>query len=712
MKIKHIVIFFACLCLGYSAVMRAQTSANGDARAEWMRGYVKMESADKSYDEGNSIAALQAYREARNEFEQVRRRYPKWNQALIGFRINYCANRIAELEKKVSEETEDMSREELMNMVSRQAQTLQENAEELTSLKRNLASTTEALARTRREAAANSVAEANLDKIKKRNAELENSVQLLQIEIDRLKNENASLDKMLAEADNSDRRKKRLKEAEDQLKLLRRQMGENDGKHRQEQEQLAIALNENKRLLAGQQAAGQRITELERLLAVALETLEKTENSLRNAELRGGRVTGDSRTRGGRSLGEITRRLQSSESEDALREAAAYLQIKDDELAAASVDLQRSAFELKGREQEIHKLEDEFAGLQNRHEQQTKQLEDLQLQDTILREELEAQRQQNLQLHRNLKALAELSGRMEKKLSASDATVDEAELQLLLNEAGTLREQIRQQESQEQMLAGEKTILQNTTSTVADYRQQINELMERLQKEENQRRDLEIALVNQTNRQLDAENNAGTLPEFQGPIVSEASRSDHQENVIREFLRQAYEAEKNGKGEAAVWNYQKVLELDPDNRQALKRLGLMAANNGDDEETAKYLRRAFRFDTDDPDLLLALGFAMLNLEQPEWALADLWRALALKPDSPDISRVLGVALVRIGWRQAAEIQFKRAHELAPANPEVMFNLAILCLTDKPSRMAEAREWYRKALENGAEKDPRLEAVMK
>ena len=79
-----------------------------------------------------------------------------------------------------------------------------------------------------------------------------------------------------------------------------------------------------------------------------------------------------------------------------------------------------------------------------------------------------------------------------------------------------------------------------------------------------------------------------------GPDMQEERRRREREKeaVMKGYLRQAIDAEKQEKVEAAQWNYQKVLEMEPENRIALQRLGIIAANLGNDQvERLKSQRR-------------------------------------------------------------------------------------------------------------------------
>ena len=247
----------------------------------------------------------------------------------------------------------------------------------------------------------------------------------------------------------------------------------------------------------------------------------------------------------------------------------------------------------------------------------------------------------------------------------------------------------------------------------AKWLEHIKQLTARLEQEQKHRRALEMALA-EKETSVQESKAVDTQKVDNGPDMQEERRRREREKdaVLKGYLRQAIDAEKQEKVEAAQWNYQKVLEMEPENRIALQRLGIIAANLGNDQDTIKYLQRAFRQDPDDPDTLFALGYSLIRQSEPDWAVSMLARAVALNPKNPDIARTYGMALATLGWTQAAEIQLEKAYNFKKEDPEAPLALAILLGSSKPPRIDEAKKWYQIAIQNGAQRDPGLDAVLK
>ena len=247
----------------------------------------------------------------------------------------------------------------------------------------------------------------------------------------------------------------------------------------------------------------------------------------------------------------------------------------------------------------------------------------------------------------------------------------------------------------------------------AKWVEHIKQLTTKLEQEQKKRYALEMALAEKETSVQESKTVERQAVD-NGPDMQEERRRREREKdaVLKGYLRQAIDAEKQEKVEAAQWNYQKVLEMEPENRIALQRLGIIAANLGNDQDTIKYLQRAFRQDPDDSDTLFALGYSLIRQSEPDWAVSMLARAVALNPQNPDIARTYGMALATLGWTQAAEIQLEKAHNLKKEDPEAPLALAILLGSAKPPRLEDAKKWYQIAIQNGAQRDPGLDAVLK
>ncbi len=370
--------------------------------------------------------------------------------------------------------------------------------------------------------------------------------------------------------------------------------------------------------------------------------------------------------------------------------------------------LQAAKVELEARNQLTIKLEQ----LASKNEQQVKLLEQ-RLADgdkklSLLQEELGSSKTKTAAVDGLTSNLLDLQNSLAAKMR--EVKTLQVEQQAKQTQLSVLSEQLRRKDEQFKEL-----LSSNDAKSERIWMSRLAELNAKLENEENRRKALEVILI-----QKESEGQKEPTTELLASTTTTAGKESaalkpgkflaEQEVLVNGFLRQALDAEKKQKVEAAQWNYHKALELQPANLMALKRLGLLASNSGNYEDTSKYLKLAFRYDPDDLDVLVALGFAMLNLGQTEWAFSFLGRAVALAPDNATTARLFGGALVDLGWTQAAESQFKKTLEINPKDAHSAFNLAVLCLTANPQRLTEARKWYEQAVANGAEKDSKFETA--
>jgi Flp pilus assembly protein TadD len=194
-------------------------------------------------------------------------------------------------------------------------------------------------------------------------------------------------------------------------------------------------------------------------------------------------------------------------------------------------------------------------------------------------------------------------------------------------------------------------------------------------------------------------------------IVRETVKAPNEEE-INLLLKEGDNADGKGNRQAAIWHYEKILTMAPENNPALTRLAYIYSDRGDDDKTLKYVERSLCYEPYDVHKLLIAAFAYIRKGEYYLALGVLSRAAAQDPKNPELQRYLGIACSNLGWIESADRQFRTAFELDPKSSETAFNLAVLLATCEPPKMPEARTWYKKAMELGAETDPGMERLFK
>jgi Flp pilus assembly protein TadD len=121
--------------------------------------------------------------------------------------------------------------------------------------------------------------------------------------------------------------------------------------------------------------------------------------------------------------------------------------------------------------------------------------------------------------------------------------------------------------------------------------------------------------------------------------------------------------------------------------------------------------RAIALDPDDPASLYLLGILRYRQEKLDEALNALSRSAQLNSTNPGTQNYLGCVLADKGMRPAAEIAFRKALQLEPEYADAHYNLALIYASAKPPSPELARWHYKRALNLGHPKSPKLEELL-
>lgn len=163
-----------------------------------------------------------------------------------------------------------------------------------------------------------------------------------------------------------------------------------------------------------------------------------------------------------------------------------------------------------------------------------------------------------------------------------------------------------------------------------------------------------------------------------------------------------------GDFERAQKDFQKLLQLYPDNVFTLTNLGAVECRLKRWDDAEKHLKRAVRLQPEAAPAWLALGALYCDRDKLDAALAALSQAVLLDPKNARAHNYLGVTVGKKGWYSGAEAELQRAIELQPDYAEAHFNLALFYLQRNPPAIELVRRHYTRALELGAAPDPLVE----
>ena len=733
---KLLVVIFAVLPL-----FCVKAAESDKARTEWMAGFVKMEAADR-VAEKNPAAAIEQYRTALEVFDTVRRKYPQWNPTLLNYRVNYCQQKIQELTRKLDSQSNTMSREELVQLSNQKSRELQVLESANRELKSRVELLTEALQRARAESAKASntegamasLASANAN-LKKQNEELALKLQAAEQratagansehyrqEAENMRVRVTQLEHELSNAKNnaSIQETRRIAAERDLQTLLEKK----DGMESALKTANALAESrkaDNETLLNAQKSLKAKVAELEAFCAQIKTDLESqkkllAQKQLENDELRYLRLADE------KNLAEIK---EDAEKNSAFATEAINLRkeniVLHDHLKQAQTQLAAATAELQKVKNDASKDRTKLILNEEQNNELTAAV--ARINTKLLQTE-----QQNVKLNAQITELTMLLENSRGKESSYENVISEKQKEIarLADVEKRLLEQMNLVRAQERQIAelrsGHENAAAEASKEAANIAHSKSQAIARLEQEKQalnlqlsdaQKKIAELkAAIKQDEQQFSIADKKSV--ETPTPVAeSSAKNANDAERLskVNALLQQGADAERQGKLEAAQFNYQKALELDNDNKTALQRLGLIAASLGNDAEAVKQLKMAFKHDPDDIETLVALGFATARLGQPDWAVSYLGRAAALEPDNAEAARFYGAALSTMGWTQAAEKQLVRAYNLDQKDPEAPFNLAVLYVTANPPDIANARKWYAIAIENGAERDPGMDKIL-
>jgi len=156
----------------------------------------------------------------------------------------------------------------------------------------------------------------------------------------------------------------------------------------------------------------------------------------------------------------------------------------------------------------------------------------------------------------------------------------------------------------------------------------------------------------------------------------------------------------------ALAHYGRALELDPDYSDAHTNLGVLLAGKGQLDEAITHLKKALELSPRDIKAHVNLAGALVDRGEIEEAIAHCRQALEVDPDSADAHNNLGIALVRTGRLDEAIPHLEMAAKADPASLEYRYNLGRVLVAAR--RFPEAIPHLEKV---AGVKDPEMLALL-
>jgi Flp pilus assembly protein TadD len=180
---------------------------------------------------------------------------------------------------------------------------------------------------------------------------------------------------------------------------------------------------------------------------------------------------------------------------------------------------------------------------------------------------------------------------------------------------------------------------------------------------------------------------------------------------MHEVAQEATDLFENKHYDEAAAKYQTIIDKYPESLYAWSNLGVVRSQQGKLQEAMKALQQAVKLSPNDAFSYRNLGIVYYQLGQNDAAIDALERSIALDPSNVYSHDYLGCACSQKGWEEVAEKEFRKAIEIDDDFPDAHYNLAIVYAMQKPPMLELARRHYKRALELGLPKDPRLEKLL-
>lgn len=165
-----------------------------------------------------------------------------------------------------------------------------------------------------------------------------------------------------------------------------------------------------------------------------------------------------------------------------------------------------------------------------------------------------------------------------------------------------------------------------------------------------------------------------------------------------EPVSKAREFQQEGKVDKALEMYDKALDINPDNFDALWSSARLLYKQGSYEEALKRFQAMSAYYPKDNPARIYLGLSKLKVGQADDARGDFLQAIESNPDSVSALIGLGQAELELGNSFTANNYFKKALALNPDNEKLKATIAKL-RSKNEQRIEEARQEKREKIAN-------------
>jgi Flp pilus assembly protein TadD len=193
-----------------------------------------------------------------------------------------------------------------------------------------------------------------------------------------------------------------------------------------------------------------------------------------------------------------------------------------------------------------------------------------------------------------------------------------------------------------------------------------------------------------------AANRAVNIPEFVNIPPDGMLKIDTPATDFYRLSDDAWELSRKGEYEAAIAEWNKALELSPENDRAHSNVGLLLIGVGKFDEAIPHFEKTLKANPEYPDAHSNLGVALAGAGKVDQAMAEFEKALQINPASAEAHNNLGRSLAGKGRFDEAIPHLQKALDAKPDSAEVHNSLAVALV--KKGQVDEAIAHFEKAVE--------------
>jgi len=192
-----------------------------------------------------------------------------------------------------------------------------------------------------------------------------------------------------------------------------------------------------------------------------------------------------------------------------------------------------------------------------------------------------------------------------------------------------------------------------------------------------------------------AANRAVNIPEFVNIPADGLVKIDAPATDYYRLVDVASELAEKGRYEAAIADWQKALQINPEDDRAENNLGVALAATGKPDQAIPHFEKALALNPESDEAHTSFGAALAGTGRIDLAVPHYLKALEINPDNPEAHSSLGAALAQTGKLDEAIPHFERALAVKPEYLEARTNLGAALV--QKGRINDAVIHFEKAL---------------